>query len=242
MNLLLLHPKQLLDKQTAVLSDRQAEHLAKVLKAQHGQILKVGVLNGNIGRGTLDTSSQPWRLCIQSLDTPPPSRLPVTLLLALPRPQMIKRIMQTAATMGVEQVYLLQTERVEKSFWQSPNVTESSLEQHLILGAEQGVDTHLPTLHRAPRFWQFIDSTLPEISEQKTCLFAHPETEQTAPQLRQHEPSLVAIGPEGGFTDKETDILRQFGFSGFHLGQRILKVETAVPVVLTQLYSQTLFR
>ncbi|MBX2858347.1 MAG: 16S rRNA (uracil(1498)-N(3))-methyltransferase [Cellvibrionaceae bacterium] len=236
MNLLLLQPSQLINAEFAELSPRQITHLTNIIKAQHGQTLKIGIVGGNIGRGTLDTSSATWRIAITALDTPAPPRLPVTLILALPRPQMIKRIMQTVATMGVDCVYLVETERVEKNYWQSPKVTSESLHQYLLLGAEQGIDTRLPRVIKVKYFKEFVQSTLPQLREQKISLFAHPQANQSAPPLDTQRASVVAIGPEGGFTEDEVALFEAEGFAGFSLGERILKVETAVPVILTHLY------
>jgi len=163
MNLILLQQQQFVSSDRALLTDRQINHLKKVIKVHNGGILKVGQEGGFIGQGRIDTTSSPWAVDIISLDIPPPPRLPVDLVLALPRPQMIKRIVQTVATMGVNKVFLIQTERVEKSFWQSPSITTEALQENIQLGLEQGVDTHAPELEKHPKFFSFVKNVLPNL-------------------------------------------------------------------------------
>ncbi|WP_178101944.1 16S rRNA (uracil(1498)-N(3))-methyltransferase, partial [Pseudomonas yangonensis] len=72
-----------------------------------------------------------------SLDQPPPAKLPLTLILALPRPKMLKRVLQTVSAMGVPRLVLVNSYRVEKSFWQTPFLDPEALREQLILGLEQ---------------------------------------------------------------------------------------------------------
>ena len=46
---------------------------------------------------------------------------------------------------------------------------------------------------------------------------------------------LLAIGPEGGWTDDEVELLEERGFRRVSLGPRILRTETAVVVMLARL-------
>jgi len=237
MNLVLLTDQQFTDSDTAILSDRQQQHLQKIVNAESGQVITVGKLNGYIGKAQLICDSQTWRAKIIHLDQPPPNRLPLTLILGLPRPQMIKRILQTVATMGVKKLILLQTAKVEKSFWQSPAVTETAIEHQMILGLEQGLDTVLPIIEKHTRFRPFIEDFLAQQMINVPRWIAHPGTASPPPQLSHAQENIVAIGPEGGFTEKELEYFTSVGFNGFHLGERILKVETAIPVILARLFS-----
>src|SRR5690606_28312505 len=93
---------------------------------------------------------------------PPPAKLPLTLLLALPRPKMLKRVLQTVASMGVPRLVLLNSYRVEKSFWQTPFLTPEAIREQLILGLEQSRDTVLPEVWIEKRFKPFVEDQLPQ--------------------------------------------------------------------------------
>jgi len=233
MNLILLEKSDFTCENRVLLNDRRFLHLQKTGQIELGKPLKVGELNGLIGHGTvIDHSRQSLELRVELSQSPPPA-LPVTLLLALPRPKMLKRILQAITSLGVKQVYLINSYRVEKSFWGSPLLHPEKLREQLLLGLEQACDTILPEVHLRQRFKPFVEDELPGLSTDTELLVAHPTGEQT-PTLQPDRPTTLAIGPEGGFIPYEIDRLSECGFSAFSLGARILRVETAVPVLLSR--------
>lgn len=121
MNLILLDPESTLDAGQYALTDRQQTHVTKVIKAQAGDVLRVGVLNGKIGDGVYEPPSGDQSGYIHSLNLslPAPDPLPLTLVMALPRPNMLKRTLQNITAMGVKELYLIHSSKVEKSYWQS---------------------------------------------------------------------------------------------------------------------------
>lgn len=236
MNLLLLTPSALVPPSRALVTDsRQLEHLAKVLKVREGDLVPVGILGGKLGTGTVIELSPESALLELNLSAEPPTPLPLTLILALPRPQQVKRILQTVAGTGIKQVHLIQTRRVEKSYWQSPAVTEEAIRQQLWLGLEQGRDTLMPEVHSHQRFRPFAEDTLPELINDSLALLAHPYTETPCP-ANVSKKTVLAVGPEGGFNDYETEQLVERGFQPVHLGPRILKTEIAIPFLLGRLF------
>ncbi|WP_110643294.1 16S rRNA (uracil(1498)-N(3))-methyltransferase [Salinicola sp. CPA57] len=236
MNLILLHPDEWIDDTHAVLRDpRRLRHLADVHRAVVGDCLTVGVLGGRMGRGELlslnDTEAQ-FRV---TLDREPPAPLPVHLLLALPRPRMLARTLEHVSALGVKRVTLMHTRRVEKSYWQSPELKPEKMRQHLLLGLEQARDTRLPEITLETRFKPFVEDRLPALLEDQRGLLAHPGLARECPRAIS-DPTLLAIGPEGGFVDYEVDRFLELGFEGIHLGERILRVETAVTALLARLF------
>ncbi|RDE22814.1 16S rRNA (uracil(1498)-N(3))-methyltransferase [Motiliproteus coralliicola] len=235
MNLLLLQPEDFLDSARARINDRRLQHVLSVHRAQVGDSLKVGLIDGLIGQGRIiQLSSSQLELDVQ-LDQSPPPQLPLTLLLALPRPKMLKRIFQSCATLGVQELILINSYRVEKSYWQTPFLTEEKIREHLILGLEQGMATQLPKVQLRKRFKPFVEDELPSICQGKTNLVAHPYHAQPCPRgLTQ--PTVLAIGPEGGFIPYEIDKLADSGFQAIDLGQRILRVEAAIVAACARLF------
>lgn len=235
MNLLLLQASDMLEESTALIRGRQLEHLHKTLKLAIGDDLCVGLLNAKIGQGNITRLSKyEAEISITWLQSPP-APLPVTLIIALPRPKMLKRIIQTATTMGVKNIYFINAWKVEKSYWQSPWLSDEKLLENSILGLEQAKDTVLPTIHLAKLFKPFVEDVLPGIAANTRKLVAHPGSNQPCPIAIQQATTLV-IGPEGGFTAYEVEKLRAIEFEAVHLGERILRVETAVPALLARLF------
>lgn len=58
-------------------------------------------------------------------------------------------------------------------------------------------------------------------------VLAHPSARQVSSEDRPSGDVVLAVGPEGGFTDEEVDLAREHGWEVRALGPRILRVETA---------------
>lgn len=235
MNLLLLEDADFVAADRVVLSDRRLKHLHEVHGVESGDTLRVGRLGGAMGRGTLLALDQQQAELQVELDQPPPAKLPVTLLLALPRPKMLKRTLQTIAAMGVPRLVLLNSYRVEKSFWQTPFLSEQAIREQLILGLEQARDTVLPEVIIEKRFKPFVEDRLPQFVAGSQGLVGHPGDYPACPRAVEGTVTL-AIGPEGGWIPYEVDKLREAGLQPVQLGERILRVETAVPALLARLF------
>ena len=235
MNLLLLEPEDCPEPGVARLSGRRLQHVLEVHRAAVGESLRVGMQGGLMGTALISALTPDLLELHYSLTDPPPAKLPLTLVLALPRPKMLKRVLQTVAAMGVARLVLLHSYRVEKSFWGTPWLEPAALREQLVLGLEQARDTVLPEVIVERRFKPFVEDRLPVLIAGKLLLLAHPVTATACPIALQESATLV-IGPEGGFIPYEVDLLVAQGFSAVHLGPRILRVENAVPALLARLY------
>ncbi len=235
MNLLLLNAADFVAADRAVLRDRRLKHLHEVHRAESGDRLRVGRLGGAMGEGhLLHLTAEEAELEVR-FDQPPPAKLPLTLLLALPRPKMLRRVLQTVSAMGVPRLVLLNSYRVEKSFWQTPFLEPEAIREQLILGLEQARDTVLPEVIVEKRFKPFVEDRLPTLANGTLGLVGHPGDYPPCPRAVE-QPVTLAIGPEGGWIPYEVDKLREAGLQPVQLGDRILRVETAVAALLARLF------
>ncbi|NWB97375.1 16S rRNA (uracil(1498)-N(3))-methyltransferase [Pseudomonas gingeri] len=235
MNLLLLEEADFTAADLVVLRDRRLTHMQEVHRVAVGDSLRVGRIGGLMGNAEvlrLDAGEAELRI---SLDRAPPAKLPLTLILALPRPKMLRRVFQTVATLGVPKVVLVNSYRVEKSFWQTPFLEPAAIREQLILGLEQTRDTVLPEIVIEKRFKPFVEDRLPAISAGTLGLVGHPGDYPSCPRGLD-EPVTLAIGPEGGWIPYEIDLLGKAGLQPVQLGERILRVETAVTALLARLF------
>lgn len=235
MNLLLLEAADFVAADRVVLRDRRLKHIQEVHRAEAGEHLRVGVLGGQMGQGELlrlETGEAELQITLQQ---PPPAKLPVTLLLALPRPKMLRRVLQTVACMGVPRLVLLNSYRVEKSFWQTPFLEPAAIREQLLLGLEQARDTVLPEVTIEKRFKPFIEDRLPQLATGTRGLVGHPGDYPACPRAVT-EAVTLAIGPEGGWIPYEIEKLTEAGLQPVQLGERILRVETAVSALLARLF------
>jgi RsmE family RNA methyltransferase len=218
-----------------VLRDRRLTHMQEVHRSEVGDSLRVGRINGLMGTAELLRLEAGEAELSVSFDQPPPAKLPLTLVLALPRPKMLRRVFQTVATMGVSKVILVNSYRVEKSFWQTPFLEPEAIRENLILGLEQARDTVLPEIIIEKRFKPFVEDRLPAITVGTLGLVGHPGNYPPCPRAL-NEPVTLAIGPEGGWIPYEIDLLAKSGLQPVQLGERILRVETAVTALLARLF------
>ncbi|MDV7212434.1 16S rRNA (uracil(1498)-N(3))-methyltransferase [Azotobacter beijerinckii] len=235
MNLLLLEDADFVGADRVVLRDRRLRHLQEVHRAEAGDCLRVGRLGQAMGEGRLlrlDAAEAELRV---TFDREPPTKLPLTLLLALPRPKMLRRVLQTVAAMGVPRLVLLNSYRVEKSFWQTPFLEPTAIREQLILGLEQARDTVLPEVLIEKRFKPFVEDRLPQLAAGTLGLLGHPGDFPPCPRAVER-PVTLAIGPEGGWIPYEVDKLQAAGLAPVQLGERILRVETAVTALLARLF------
>lgn len=236
MNLILLNTSDFISESCVQLEGARLAHIQNVHGSKIGDTVRVGQLDGFMGLGTITELGQHKLTLEVSFDQKPPAKLPLTIILALPRPKMIRRIFRTVAELGVERLCVINSYRVEKSFWQSPALDEHNVRQYLIEGLQQAKDTILPKVSLHKRFKPFVEDGLPDIIKGSRALVAHPGLGGSCPhQLNQ--PITLAIGPEGGFIPYEVEKLQAAGFEGIHLGERILKVENALTTLTAKLYS-----
>jgi len=234
-NLLLFEAGELDASGLLRVTDQRLTHIREVHRKGAGDTLRVGEVGGLMGEATIVSCEADHALLQPALHTPPPAKLPLTLVLALPRPKMLRRIIRTAAELGVAELHLINSWRVEKSYWQTPALETATIHHYLLQGLEQSRDTVLPQVHLQRRFKPFVEDTLPGLLAGRRGLVAHPGAHPPCPR---DIPGavLLAIGPEGGFIPYEVEMLQQAGCEAVSLGPRILRVENAVGALLARLF------
>jgi len=228
MNLLLLHEADFLADGTARLTGRRLLHARDVLRAACGDSLRIGRLGGRTGTGEILRLSADELVLRVTLPDDPPPRPAIDLLLALPRPKALRRVLPAAASLGVDRIVLLNAARVEKSYFESRVFDQVAdlLEQ----GLEQARDTRPPEVVVRDRFRPFVEDELETMFPGAQRLLAHPAAAAPLPERRGR--ALLAVGPEGGWVPFELELLQGRGFVPFTLGPRPLRVEVAVPYAL----------
>ncbi len=234
MNIILLDQQDFTSATEVCIRGLRASHINTVLRATCGDCLKIGLLNQQLGSAVItDIAANAITMVVTlTVDAPPPC--PVHLVLALPRPKMLKRIVRTVAELGIKQLTLLNSYRVEKSYWQSPALRAQNIDEYLRLGLAQAGDTILPQVTIEKRFKPFAEDRLPALAEDRLAFVAHPGV-STVTTSNVNADMLLAIGPEGGFIPYEIEKLQASGLQLLDLGERILRVETAVPYALAML-------
>ena len=236
MNLLLLEPGEIRNGQ-ALIGGPRALHLLRVLQVRPGSVVRLGLVGDRQGKGeVLQVGEAEVRLQV-TLGGPLPAPPLVELILALPRPIMLQRILKQGTVMGLRRLHLLRSQRVEKSYFASPVLAPEKSRALILEGMEQAMDTWMPEVHIHRQFRPFVEDVLPQLPGRG--IIAHPQAKLQLADVfippSANCPLLLAIGPEGGWNDYEVNAFASRGFSPFSMGSRILHVDTAVVALMAQL-------
>jgi 16S rRNA (uracil1498-N3)-methyltransferase len=239
MNLILLEERDRVDATCVTLTDARATHLLKVLRVTRGQSVRIGVLDGPFGTGTVETLSDGSVTMQCVFETETPSRPRVDVLLALPRPKVMRRLWAQLAAIGVGQIILTNASRVERDYFDTHIVTETSYRPLLIEGLQQARDTRLPQVSIHRQFRICVEDHLDGLFPSGVRLVADPSgTASVSNALAGRDARvLLAIGPEGGWNDFELTLLEAHGFTRVGLGRRTLRVDTACVALLSHVHS-----
>ena len=246
MNLIALTVDEVGRDGRVTLDAARAKHLLNVLDVTPGQAVRVGVIDGPLGTGTVVaiTGSQVTLQC--QFDDRPPPRPRVDLMLALPRPKVMRRLWAQLAAIGVGRIMLTNAGKVERNYFDTHLLAPEIYRPLLVEGLQQARDTHVPvvTVHR--RFRPFVEDELDLLCPQRTRLVADPgATRRLSDVLRFRagrvaspgdERVLLAIGPEGGWNAFELKLLESRGFQAVSAGSRTLRTDTACIALLAVMY------
>ena len=251
MNRILFEKSEIVDG-VATVSDVRAEHILNVLHGEVGQVLKTGEIDGPIGTSviaSIDASpgAQPPRLTVRCSHAEQSLRPWVDLVLAPPRPRAMKRLLPQLAALGVGRIMLVGAKKVEKDFWGATLLKPENYRPLLVDGLMQAGTSILPTIELRRNFRKFVREELDTLFPSPARIVAHPYVSPSAElsnaqTFKLSNPQtfklLLAIGPEGGWTDDEVTLLEEHGFARYSLGSRILRTDTATIALLAQLMKE----
>lgn len=221
------------------LGGRRAQHLRDVLRVEVGAALRVGVLRGALGRGVVVACGAEEIVLSVTLDGPTSPTPTLDLVLAVPRPKALSRVLQSVASLGVRRLDLVNAWRVDKSYFSSERLAPERLEADLLLGCEQGATTFVPEVRVHRLFRELVEEALPQrlAADGARGLLAHPHAASPIEAgLRPGvtAPLVLAVGPDGGFIEPELASFERSGFTRVALMPSILRVEVAVAALLAQ--------
>jgi len=243
MNLLLFESDEVTNDNIVYLQDRRSEHIIKILGCRPGDRIRAGIINGPAGTGEILAITGKGKNSQVTLRFTPHGFLHikpnVDLILGLVRPIMLKRLLAQITSMGIGRIFLINANRVEKSFFAATLLKDENYRPYLVQGLEQSKDTSLPLVSIHERFKPFLEDFVPTIADSYSkMLVADPGADIKMQHLGDFEYGgrvLLAVGPEGGWVDFEIEKFVEQFFVPVSLGKRILRTDTAVVALLSQL-------
>lgn len=240
MNCLILTQMELIEPAKALIRDERARRLHSEWELSVGQTLRVGVLEGKLGQAKVISIAHDIIELSVVLDLTPPKRDPTELIVAVPRPQTVKKVIQSVTTMGVSKLHFVRSENSEKSYLASHSLREEEIQKEIIKGLEQACDTIAPEVIIYPKFKPFIEEYLSKtiLELNPLMIVAHTRDADTsmASQVLSHkmQPIIISVGPELGWSEYEFRRILELGFKPVSLGERVLRVETAATALIAQ--------
>jgi 16S rRNA (uracil1498-N3)-methyltransferase len=235
MNLLLVDEAEISGAGEVVLVGTRSKHVREVLRADVGSELRVGCIDGPIGRARVTAIENDRVHLACSFDGAPPKIPPVDLLLALPRPKVMARLWSQLAAIGVGTILLTNAERVERYYFDSHTLRPELRREPLLEGLSQARDTRVPHVQVCKELKPLVEDRLDELFPDHRRILTDPAYRRSIRETVRARPGkiLVAIGPEGGWSGYERDMLERHGFTGVSLGPRTLRSDTAVVAILS---------
>jgi RsmE family RNA methyltransferase len=234
-NLVILEPGEASHGRDVSLSDARAAHLLDVLKVAPGDHVRLGVLDGPCGVGTVQSIADRTVGLRCEFEASVPPRPRVDLLLALPRPKVMRRLWAQIAALGVGQIILTNAEHVERDYFGAHIVAADTYRPLLIEGLQQARDTRLPIVSIHKRFKVLIEDELDGLFGSGLRLVADPGASRSMSEgvrASGEERVLLAVGPEGGWNAFELALLDAHGFQSVGMGPRALRTDTACVALL----------
>jgi len=214
---------------TLLVEGRRAVHIGRVLKLGCGDTLRVGLINGSTGTAEITRIENGTVELRCSLDGGIPRPPEIDLLLALPRPKVMKRLWAPLASMGVGRIVLTNAAKVERNYFDTHWLEPAGYEPLIREGLEQSGDTRMPQVGIRRRLKPFLEDELArEFPGEHRFLF-HPRDAVSLSEstIGAAPRALIAVGPEGGWTDFEIDMFGAHGFQCVSMGWRTLRSDTA---------------
>lgn len=235
MNLVLLDPAEVSASGECRVADQRSRHLRDVLRVTIGSAIRVGVIDGPLGTATVTSVADTAVDLRCRFETETPSPPGVDLLLAMPRPKVMRRLWAQLAALGVGRILITNAERVERNYFDAHILTAAEYRPLLIEGLQQVRDTRLPivTVHRQLKV--LVEDHLGTLCPDTVRLVADPGDEkpvQDAVAGAAERRVLLAVGPEGGWNDYERGLFAAHGFAPVGLGARTLRTDTACIALL----------
>jgi RsmE family RNA methyltransferase len=240
MNLVLVEAAEIASGGEVTLSGPRAAHLLNVLHVEPGHSVRIGVVDGPRGTASVESIAGETISLRCALESDIPPRPNVDLLLAVPRPKVMRRLWAQIAALGAGQIILTNAEKVERNYFDTHILAPETYRPLLIEGLQQARDTRLPAVSIHRQFKVLVEDHLDALFADGLRVVADPSaTTPLADVVRASAGKrvLLAIGPEGGWNAFELGLLAAHGFQSAGMGARTLRSDTACIALLALAHS-----
>ncbi|MCG8650386.1 MAG: 16S rRNA (uracil(1498)-N(3))-methyltransferase [Pirellulales bacterium] len=211
------------------LPENEAQHAIRVMRVQAGQAIELfdGKGHQSEARVLSFTRRECWCAAEPAVNVNRESSRNLQMAIALPKPDRAKELIERLTELGVRTVIPLIAQRTQRPPSQS---LLEKLRRGIIEACKQCGRNHLMEIRSPQSSLDFFSS--PRSDSNVSLWIAHPEGAPLREQVSAASSNVVvAIGPEGGWTDVEIESASNFGFGELGLGSRIYRIETAAIII-----------
>lgn len=208
--------------------DARAVHLLKVVGVKTDGSFFIGITNGLRGKATISDTNAGIRFSVD-WETTVQEKLPLVFVVGLPRPQTAKKVLFELTALGAAGIHFFKSEKGDPAYATATLWRDGEWRDEVARGAEQAFSTLLPevVVHTSlTAALEVAGASLP-VGYAKIAPDVYDAEGPLGPQFSGKPGALIAIGPERGWSERERDTLKRSGFTLAHLGDRVLRVETA---------------
>lgn len=233
MNRILFTQDEISSSATIAVDDYRADHILRVLRAEVGDSIRVGILNGVIGDAEV-VGIDGKRVTLAPVWGKRPATSSLNLLLALPRPKVMKRLWAPLASLGLNRIIIVNAEKVERNYFDSHWLEPEYYMPLLVEGLVQAGDTLLPEVIVGRRFKPFVEDELDSLIPNSIRVLAHPRERKRFSDIKNDNGKsvLLAVGPEGGWNEFELSLMQRHDFQCVSAGTRVLRTDVACIALL----------
>jgi len=203
-----------------VVEGARAHHLLGVMGVGVGDEVWAGLSDGPKGRLRITATDGGVVRLAGTLDVPS-ERPRLHLVLAVPRPKFLRKLVPQVCAIGLTRLDLLRSWRVPRTYLGSPSLAPEGLQTEIDEGRAQGQWTHRVPVRFWPRFEDFCSALSAPSGSRWVAVPGGPVAEPAWGE------AMVAIGPERGWTQHEVGRFETLGFRTVGLGPGVLRVDTA---------------
>ena len=235
MNCLLFDKSDIKSENLLSVTGNKLSHINNILKLGIGDKIKIGIINEKLGVGKIIKINQ-YEAIISFVLNKKTKSPNINVILAMPRPKVMNRLWEQLASLGVNTIFIIGANKVEKYYFNSHTLKKEHYTPLLIKGLEQACCVNKPNIYIEPNIQNFFNQNI-FLNSMHLNFIADVKSNYLISEFKNKinkaDSITVAIGPEGGWIDNEINLFIKNDFIPICLGERILRVDTATISIIS---------
>lgn len=218
-----------LNQPQITLSEEESKHCVRVLRMSKGDVIHLADGNGTLAEAVI-SNDHPKRCVLDVINKSHYTREESSgrdyylhLLVAPTKNfERMEWLLEKATEAGLDEITFIETTNSERA-----KVNMERCEKIVISAMKQSKQWYLPRINALTKFADALPEVQPSSGFIAWCPTSFTEQLSTQIKPKHHKHIRILIGPEGDFTQAETQLAIEKGYEPVSLGKSILRTETA---------------